>query len=279
MCDDNAFGRTCQRRDVGQRAGRNHESAAVHAQMPRQSAETAGDTQELRLFLDSSVFIQNAADLRGREAQDAGRVAYSTASAVRENSCDHRDVLFTPAAIAVVDHFVTPIIGNVNIDVRTVSAPRIHEAFEVKIVLERAAMSEAEQIRHNAGRGRAADLDRDVPGLCEPDDFMHVEEIVSEPVTCDDRKLGSESGFCRLDCLAGVLSRQCVFAQIRKVRDRCLAGGHRQGRQQRRIELECEPATCADGFCSSAVRVAFAPFGGLRQKHARRRFRAEGLRV
>ncbi len=160
----------------------------MHAQVPRDVHQLFRQPVDRRGPFDLALPGQ-LIDLHRLQAQGPADVANRAAEPIPIDVADHRDVLETPALIAEADHLVAPPPAKIDVDIRAIGSPGIHEALEVEPVLDGTDPREAQHMSDQRACGRAPDLDRDALALGEIDNLVDHEEIVTEAVLTHGRQL------------------------------------------------------------------------------------------
>ena len=105
--DDDALVRPLQGCDLAHRSRRDHDPAAMHAQVPRDVHQLLRQPVDRRGPFDLALPGQ-LIDLRRFQAQGPADVANRAAEPVPIDVADHRDMLEAPALVAEADHFIAP---------------------------------------------------------------------------------------------------------------------------------------------------------------------------
>ena len=186
--DDDALVRPLQGRDLAHRSRRDHDPAAMDAQMSRNVHQLLRQPVDRRGLFDLALPGQ-LVDLLGRQTQGPADVANRAAKPVPIDVADHRDMLETPVLVAEADHLIAPAPAQVDVDIGTIGPAGIHETLEIEPILDGTDPREAQHVGDQRAGGRAAHLDRNIVSLGEVDDLMDHQEIVAEAVLAHGRQL------------------------------------------------------------------------------------------
>ncbi len=240
-----------QRQVLGERPVADHHGGRVDGVVADEALEAHGEVDDLLDLLVGVVGLLELAVLRHRVlegrrrrllgdhlgdlvadrvglAHDARGVAHGRA---RGHGAEGDDLRHPVAAVLlrhVVDDFAAPVDAEVHVDVGHALAPRVEEALEQQVVLERVDVGDAERVADDGpGGGTSAGSHGDAVVLGElhvvPDD----EEVGVEPHLADDAELEVEALDDLLARLGAVAPRDALLAQVAQVAVLGEAVGHR----------------------------------------------------
>ena len=180
-------------------------------------------------------------------AHHAGGVAHG---GPRRHGAEGDDLRHVVAAVLVgdvVDDLFAARHAEVHVDVGHALAPRVEEALEEQVVLERVDVGDAQGVADDGARGRAAPgADGDAVVLGELDEVPDDEEVGVEAHLADDAELEVEA-LARLGGrLGAVAAHDALLAELAQVGALGLALRHRVRRQQVGAEVEAHVAALGD---------------------------------
>ncbi len=238
--------RVLDRHQPAQRPGGQHEAAGVLAQVPREAQELFGQRQQLaygeaalvepgvldHLVADLHVPVVHALGDRVEffllEAQCLADIPQRAAWAVAGDRGRQRGAVPPIFPIQVLDHFLAPLMLEVDIDVRRFAAFLGDEALEQHAAAQRVDLGDAGAIADDAVGGRAATLAQDALAAREGDDVVDGEEVMLV------LQLGDQSQLV-LDLALGLGRGYPGASGGRHPRTRCGAGSRQASRPQARL--------------------------------------------
>ncbi len=197
--------RAVQGTEVGQLARRNQHAARVHADVAGQALERPRERDQFLEFLvavdrlgERRLLRQRTVErpgigrivrnqlrqrvaLRVRQVEHAPGVAHHRLCAQRAEGRDLRDRIVTVLVLDIVDHAISIVLAEVDVEVRHRHALRIEEALEQQLVAQRIEVRDAERIRDQRARaGAAARSHRDAVRLGPVDEVRDDQEVAGE---------------------------------------------------------------------------------------------------
>ena len=214
-----------ERRVLGDRPGRNHDTSRVDRGMPRHAFEPPGDAQQLlhlRIgplhFLERRALFErlverhiqrrrnlfrNLVDVGKRHLQHAPDIANDRLGFHRAERDDLRHVLAAVLPGDVVDHFAAPPLAEIDIDIRQRDAFRVQEPFEDQIEVDWIDVRDAHAVRYQAARGGSAPrTDRNALFARIPDEVPDNQEVPRVPHLLDHVDFVREPAFVLVDGVA-----------------------------------------------------------------------------
>ncbi len=182
-----------------------------------------------------------------RQAEHAGGVAHRLPRRHGAEGDDLGDAVAAVLVGHVLDDLSPAVHAEVHVDVRHALAPRIEEALEEQVVLQRVDVGDAERVTDDAAGGRpAAGAHGDAVVLGElhvvPDD----EEVGVETHLADDAELEVEALAHLIAGLDAVAAHDALLAELAQVAALGLALGHRIRGQLVLAEVELDVAAFGD---------------------------------
>ena len=124
----------------------------------------------------------------------AADIAHRRLRGQRSERHDLRDPVVAVFGDDVVDDFVAPVVGEVDVDVRHRDTGGIEKALEDQVVFERIKRGDPKSVGHDAACGRAAARsDQNALLSGKPDEVPDHEEVVRESHAFDDVELVGKS--------------------------------------------------------------------------------------
>ena len=259
--------RALERHVLRERLAGNDDAGRVRAGVPRNALEPArriDQAADLRLGLvrarQLGALVEclaerhvqcvgneagDSIDLAVAHAERAARVADRRLRAERPERDDLRDAVVPVLLRDVSNHLVTPVIGDVHVDVGRLLAVDVQEALEDEARGERVDEGDVERVQDDARRCRAAHAEHDAGALAELGDVVDDEKVIRETRLLDDVKLVLQAG-------AHVVRCERVLAIEPLAREACqvLVGGDAgrdlRLRQKQPPELQLEVALLGD---------------------------------
>ena len=181
---------------------------------------------------------------------------------------DLGDAVAPVALGGVADHLLAAVVGEVEVNVRHLSALEVEEALEDQPVLRRLDVRDAEAVEHDRGGCGAAHAHRDALIVREAGDVAHDQDVLDEAGLLDDAQLVAQP-LALLVAGRAVASLQALLAQLAEMP----LGGQTLGDagigQQRPSEVEADLDLLRD------ARRVVGGSGQLRQQRAHLLFRLE----
>ena len=174
--------------------------------------------------------VANAAGQRinlvGRHAQHPRHIAHCTGAAI---AAGHRGERGAAAAVAlehVLDHFLAPLVLEVDVDVRRLVALTGDEAFEQHPDPVRVDRGDSQRVADHRVGGRAAALTEDLPAAGKAHDVVHGEEVALVAELGDQRQLFFHQRTRLLRHAARPAPAHAFFGELAQPRSGTMAGGH-----------------------------------------------------
>ena len=175
----------------------------MNGRMPRQSFQPSGrNKQTVQLFVRFHHLFQSAVfgkclverhfrqignqpaercDVPGVDIHDLADIADYLPRRQGAEGDDVGDMVFAVGFIYILQHFLTPVIGNIGVDIRHRDPFRIEETFKQQIVLQRIDHRDAETVRNQRTGGTApagTDIDTVFAGIA--DKIIDNQEVILE---------------------------------------------------------------------------------------------------
>jgi hypothetical protein len=208
--DDGAFGhrRVFDRHQMRQLPSRNDEAADVLRQVARKADQFVDQTDQQRdlpvfwieagfrqaLGLDLAAVpprhrFRQAVDLLKVEAERLADVAHGALWPVGDDGGGKCCALAAIFRVEVLDHFLAPLVLEIDVDIGRLVALARNEALEQHFHAGRVHLGDAQRVAHRRVRRRAAPLTEDAAAAGEADDVVHGEEVRLVPEFLDEREL------------------------------------------------------------------------------------------
>src|SRR5262249_15872802 len=101
-------------------------------------------------------------DASDRQAQRAADIANRRLGRHRAEGADLRHAFLAVFVLDVLDYFATALLAEVDINIRSLAAAFVEEAFEEEIVLQRADVAQVKPVGHERANARSAGGGRNV---------------------------------------------------------------------------------------------------------------------
>ena len=183
------------RHQLGHGSARDHEAADVLRKMAREADQLAGERKQLphrqalriqagfahalvqRGFLvPPRKQLRQAIDLWNRKPERLAEVAHRAAWPVADHRCRERRTLASIFPVHILDHFLAPLVLEIDVDVGRLVALLRDEALEQHRHPSRVHLGDPERIADCRVRGRSPALAQDLARAREAHDVVHGEE-------------------------------------------------------------------------------------------------------
>ena len=161
--------------------------------------------------------LRDLIDASQRDAECSADVADRELRLERAERADLTDVVVTVFGLRVVDDFLPAVATEVDVDIRRLGAAGIEESLEQQVVLQRANVTQAEQVRDDRPARRTASTARNVVLFREPHEVPHDQEVARIAHRLDRREFEIQPRSNRGGDVVAVAPRQPLFAQFAEV--------------------------------------------------------------
>ena len=253
--------RALERDHIGQRLARDDDAGGVRARVPGDALQPPGGVHklaDLRLIVVVPPQLRDlverlidgdvqqvgdqpcdAVDVAVVHAQRATGVANRGLRPQRPEGDDLRDAILAVALGGVADDLFTTVVGEVEVDVRHLTAFEVQEALEHQPVLGRLDVRDAEAVEDDRGGGGAPYAHRDLALVREVGDVAHDQDVLQEAGLLDHLELVAQSLAVRLGRRA-VPPLQTLVAELMEMLGGRLAGRDARIGEQRAAEVEAD---------------------------------------
>ena len=270
LCRDRAVASARQRHKLVRRLLADHDARRVHGRVARETFQLQTHVDQVVHLL---VFLVECAKLRVhlQRARDAHRrialaryhlgdpvhiivwqvertphIADHTLCRHRTERHDLHNLVMPVFLTDIIDHFLPPLIAEVNVDIGHRDALRVQEALKQQAVADRIDVGDAQTVRDDAPRRRTAPRpDRNVMLPRPVDEIPHDQEIIHIPHLPDDAELVVQLLPDRA-VIIRVAFCQSVGAELVEIAPRVISLRNVELRQLRHAKLDLHIAPVRD---------------------------------
>ena len=258
-----------QRDVLGNRTVGNHDARRVSTGTAREALDLLGEVQDLAdlrvrvvqflqlgAFLDRFVerdvqrfghHLGDDIDILRRDGEDSRDIADRRLGLQRAERSDLRDVGRAVLLLRVVDHQLTAIAAEVDVDIGRLRPAGVEEPLEQQVVLQRTNVTQLEHVGDDRAARRTSGTARNPLLTGEPHEVPHDQEVADVTHLLDDAQLEVQPvAMCIGDAVLAVAELHPLFAQLAQVVDVLLACGRLKDRVVPRFQIELDIDTVGD---------------------------------